>query len=450
MPTQAVILAGGEGKRIHPLGINKPKSMFEIMGRPLIQIVVENLKAAGVTDLIIVTGPNQEQIRDHFGDGRQFGVKIQYTFQPEPLGQANAIQTAEPLVNSRFFALNANDIFDHQLLTAVLEQATATAADLALVGRTVSEPWRFGVMRFNNNGQLTGVTEKPPAGQEPSRVAVVGVYYFSPEIFQCIHETPAGDTDDQLERAYQKLIDRGQATHIEYDGLFESYKYPWNLLTINDLLLRHRVHGPQISATARISDRAIIEGGVIIEENVRILENAVIRGPAYIGAGSVIGNNTLIWGGCSLGPGCVIGFGSEIKHAVLGRQVWTHRSYVGDSIISDNCSFGAGTITANFRFDEQNVFVNVKGKRVSTGSDKFGVIMAEGCRTGSNSVLMPGIKVGPNSVVGPGVTLLEDLPPDKIALPVRAGYRIRNNHLRLAGKDRNRLMDTLAQNAAAS
>lgn len=439
MSIQAVILAGGEGKRIHPLGINKPKSMFEIMGKPLMGQVVHNLKQAGITDLIIVTGPNQEQIRDYFGDGSQFGVKIQYTFQERPLGQANAIQTAEHLIHSHFFVVNANDLFDAGLLANIMTQAAAQNANLALVGRKVAEPWRFGVMRFDERGKLIGVIEKPPAGQEPSDIAVVGVYYYAPAIFQCIRDTPMGDTDDQMERAYQLLIDRGQAIHIEYGGLFESYKFPWNLLTMSDLLLG-QIEGQHISPSARISDRAIIDGNVIIEDNVRIFENAIVRGPAYIGAGSVIGNNALVWGGCSFGPGCVVGFGSEIKHSIFGRNVWTHRNYIGDSIISDNCSFGAGTITANYRFDEQPVRVRIKGERISTGTDKFGVIMAEGCRTGSNSVLMPGIKVGPNSIVGPGVTLLKDLPPNKMALSTTASYRIVANHLDLTKGNRDELM----------
>lgn len=439
MSTQAVILAGGEGKRIQPLGINKPKSMFEIMGKPLIQFVVESLSAAGIADLIIVTGPNQEQIHNHFGAGGDFGVKIQYAYQADPLGQANAIQSAEGLINSPFFVLNANDLFETRLLTEVVGRAAKNEANLVLVGRKVSEPWRFGVMRFDGDGRLTGVIEKPPAGQEPSDVAVVGVYYFSPEIFQCIRDTPLG-TDDQLERAYQLLIDRGRAAYVEYDGLFESYKYPWNLLTMGDLLLEEKISKQQISSSAKISERAIIGENVIIEDNVRVFENAVIRGPAYIGASSVIGNNAMVWGGCSFGPGCVIGFGSEIKHSIFGRNVWTHRSYVGDSIVSDNCSFGAGTITANFRFDEDEVPVNVGDQRLSTGSNKFGVIMAEGCRTGSNSVLMPGAKIGPNSIVGPGVTLLEDLPPNKIALPSRSSYEVKDNRLDLTGKTRDELM----------
>jgi bifunctional UDP-N-acetylglucosamine pyrophosphorylase/glucosamine-1-phosphate N-acetyltransferase len=153
----------------------------------------------------------------------------------------------------------------------------------------------------------------------------------------------------------------------------------------------------------------------------------------------------MVWGGCSFGPGCVIGFGSEIKHSIFGRNVWTHRNYVGDSIVSDNCSFGAGTITANYRFDEGVVQVKVGEQRFSTGMDKFGVIMAEGCRTGSNSVLMPGIKIGPNSIVGPGVTLLDDMPPNKIALPTRASYEVRDNGLDLTTKTREEQMKRLGK-----
>jgi bifunctional UDP-N-acetylglucosamine pyrophosphorylase/glucosamine-1-phosphate N-acetyltransferase len=358
------------------------------------------------------------------------------------LGQANAIQTAEPFIDDYFFVLNANDLFESWLLQSVVVKGKEHSANLVLIGRRVAEPWRFGVMRFDAGGNLVGVIEKPPAGQEPSDVAVIGAYYFSPEIFRCIRQTPLG-TDDQLERAYQLLIDRGQATYIAYDGLFESFKYPWNLLTMNDLLLAESIQEQQISPLARISDRAIIDGPVVIDDDVRVFENAIIRGPAYVGPGSVIGNNSLIWGGCSFGPGCVIGYGSEIKHSVFGRNVWTHRNYIGDSIVADNCSFGAGTITANYRFDEQNVTVSVKGEQMDSGYDKLGIIMAEGCRTGCNSVLMPGVKVGPNSIVGPGITLADDLPPHKIALQVKSSYRIQDNRLDLTQSTREKQMRKL-------
>lgn len=440
MNTQAVILAGGEGKRIRPLGLNKPKSMFEIMGRPLIETVIQNLKDVGIDDIIVVTAPD-DKIPDSLGDGSHIGVKVRYVVQSAPLGQANAIQAAENMIDSSFFVLNANDVFESSLLQNMMDAAGKRNTELVLAGREVDDPTRFGVMRFED-GRLSGVVEKPPADQAPSNIAVVGVYYFPPDIFRYIGNTPLGDTDDQLERAYQKLIDEGKGTFVSYNGGFESYKYPWDLLKISDLQL-DKITEQSIDSSARIADSANIDGNVIIEAGVRVFENAVIRGPVYIGADSIVGNNALIIGKCSIGPGCVIGFGSEIKHSVFGREVWTHRTYVGDSIVSDNCSFGAGTITANFRFDEQNVKVDVKGQRIDTGFNKFGVVMAEGCRTGSNSVLMPGVKLGPNSIVGPGVTLMEDLLPNKIALLTQDAYRVRDNRLDLVEGTRDELRQRL-------
>jgi bifunctional UDP-N-acetylglucosamine pyrophosphorylase/glucosamine-1-phosphate N-acetyltransferase len=202
----------------------------------------------------------------------------------------------------------------------------------------------------------------------------------------------------------------------------------------------NRITEQSISPAAQIADSARVYGNVIIEAGARVFENAVIRGPAYIGANSVVGNNALIHSGCSIGSKCVIGYGSEIKHVVFGRDVWTHRNFVGDSVVADNCSFGAGTITANLLFNEnEKIKVNIEGTEIDTGLNKFGVIMAEDCRTGSNSVLMPGKKIGPNSIVGPGVILMEDLAPNKIALLNQNAYQVRDNRLDLSKGSRDQL-----------
>jgi bifunctional UDP-N-acetylglucosamine pyrophosphorylase/glucosamine-1-phosphate N-acetyltransferase len=123
----------------------------------------------------------------------------------------------------------------------------------------------------------------------------------------------------------------------------------------------------------------------------------------------------------------VLGFSTEVSHCVIGDHTWTHMNFLGDSIISDNCSFGAGTITANLRFDEAEVQVQVGDNRLSAGTSHFGMIMAEDCRTGCNAVLSPGVKIGPNSVVGAGVVLKEDLLPNKVALQQKDAYRIVEN-----------------------
>jgi UDP-N-acetylglucosamine diphosphorylase/glucosamine-1-phosphate N-acetyltransferase len=438
---QAVILSGGAGERAFPLSTDRPKPMFELLGKPLLQYVIENLREVGIQDLIIVTGPQSAAIRDYFGDGDSFGAKISYTIQEKALGMANALKSAEHLLKDRFFMLNGNDIFESRLLTQVIGKAETTSGDMVLVGREMDNPWKFGVFEFRD-GKVTAVVEKPPVGEEPSNTVVVGVYFFSKTIFEHIDRTPL--TNYQLELAYQRMIDEGNVEFVPYDGVFESFKYPWDLLTINEYLMARFISHPQISDQAQISDRAVIDGNVIIEEGVRVFENAVIRGPAYVGRNSVIGNNVLVWNHSSIGANSVVGFSSEIKRSLIGRNCWIHMSYVGDSILSDRCSFGAGTITANFRFDEGEIPVDVKGEELSSGTDKLGVIMGPECKTGCNATLMPGVKVGPRSIVGPGVMLRDDLPPDKLIMGP-APYTITQNEIVLSAKAKEQKMKTLLE-----
>lgn len=439
MRIQAVILSGGAGERSFPLSARKPKPMFEFLGKPLLQYVIENLRQAGIKDLVVVTGAGGQQIRDYFGAGEGLDVSIRYTVQEKPLGMANALQTAEHLVKDRFFMLNGNDIFESYLLSDVMNKAQASESDMVLVGREMEKPWKFGVFRFEDD-KVAAVVEKPPRGEEPSNVVVVGVYFFSKLVFDYIAGTPV--TNYQLEMAYQGLIDEGNVGFVPYDGVFESFKYPWDPLAINEYLMDRLITEPRISDRAEVSDRAVIDGNVVIEEGARVFEHAVIRGPAYVGRNSVIGNNVLVWNHSSIGADSVVGFSSEIKHSLIGDKCWIHMSYIGDSVVSNGCSFGAGTITANFRFDEGEVPVNVKDERISSGTDKLGVIMGEECKTGCNATLMPGVKVGPHSIVGPGVVLSDDLPPDRI-ISGPAPYNTRENDITLSPEAREEKMKTL-------
>jgi bifunctional UDP-N-acetylglucosamine pyrophosphorylase/glucosamine-1-phosphate N-acetyltransferase len=443
MGVTAVILAGGIGKRIAPLGINKHKSMFRVLGKPLIFHLLDTLKQSGVvSNLVVITGEHDQALHDALGDGSAFGLPIQYTVQEKPLGQANALLTTRDLVGEQFIVLNANDVFDVSLVEELVKLGSEHKLDVALVGREVDNPNKFGVMSFDADGRLTGVVEKPPVGKEPSNVAVIGLYYFSSRIWEVLDATPLGETDDQLERAYQKLISAGSGGYLRYEGAFASYKFPWDLLRISDLLLQ-RITEKRIAPSARIAASAVIDDRVIIDENVRVFEHAVIRGPAYIGKNSIIGNNVMVRGGTSLGENCVLGFSTEVSHCVIGDHTWTHMNFLGDSIISDNCSFGAGTITANLRFDEAEVQVQVGDNRLSAGTSHFGMIMAEDCRTGCNAVLSPGVKIGPNSVVGAGVVLKEDLLPNKVALQQKDAYRIVENKVDVHALSREERMKTL-------
>jgi UDP-N-acetylglucosamine diphosphorylase/glucosamine-1-phosphate N-acetyltransferase len=438
---QTIILAGGEGKRVFPLAVNRPKPMFKLLGKPLIHHVIDTLKEAGLKDYVVVVGHQGEQIKDYLKDGGKLGVNIDYTVQKQPLGMADALETVEGLAEDHFFVVNADDIFEASLIKQMLKQFREGDAEIVLSCKPVQETWKFGIIRVEDE-KVTDFVEKPPRGKEPSKLAVVGVYILPKQIFDYYESIPV--SDHQYEDAILRFIkDRNVVKAVSYDGFFAGYKYPWDLFAINRHLMDSKLTKQTIEEDVEISGRATVEGRVWLGRGAKVFEGACIRGPCYIGENSVVGGNSLVRDYSSLGRGCVVGFSTEIKHSLIGDDCWFHMNYIGDSIISDNCLFGAGTITANFRFDEKNVQVRVGDKRVDSGTNKLGAIIGDNCKTGINSCLEPGVKVGPQSMVGPNVDLQDDLEPGKIIFVDKNSYVTKENKIAVSSESKRQLMKKL-------
>jgi bifunctional UDP-N-acetylglucosamine pyrophosphorylase/glucosamine-1-phosphate N-acetyltransferase len=438
---QTVILAGGEGKRVFPLTANSPKPMFKLLGKPLIHHVIDTLKQVGLKDYIVVVGHCGEQIKDYLKDGSQLGVNIQYTLQKESLGMADALQTTKELVEDNFFVVNADDIFEASLIKRMKNEFNETGAEIVLSCKPVKETWKFGIIEIKNE-KVTDFVEKPQKGKEPSNLAVVGVYLLTKQIFDYYKKIPV--SDHQYEDAILQFIKNNNVVKaIEYDGFFAGYKYPWDLFTINKHLMDNHIKKQEIHESANISDRAKIEGKVWISKGVKVFEGSCIRGPCFIGENCVIGGHSLVRQYSSLGQRCVVGYSTEVKHSLIGDDCWFHKNYIGDSIISKNCLFGAGTVTANYRFDERNIKVKIGSTRIDSGTNKLGVIMGENCKTGINSCIEPGIKVGPESLVGPNVDLQEDLESNKIILVNKTSYIKKDNFVKIFEDNKKQLMNEL-------
>jgi len=442
---KAVILAAGSGKRVFPLAVNKPKPMFKLLGRPLMEYVIMELAAAEVMEAVCVVGPGEdaEQIRDYFGEEKH-GVSMSYVTQGDAKGMADALLCAESIVNGgKFLVVNGDDVFDPGLVKKMLP--VAVNSEIVFACQPVEETWKFGILSLDGD-RVTGIVEKPDKGQEPSNNAVIGVYMLSPDVFDYIRRQPPGDS--QYEQAVHAMIqDDKDVRAVTYEGFFGSYKLPWDLLRLNEHFLNNQE--TYIDPTAQISEHSVVKGDhVYIGPGVRVFEHTVIQGPCYIGEGAVIGNNCLVRNSTSIGAGSVIGYGTEVKNSVIGDNCWTHSAYVGDSVIGDNCSLGAGTVTANLRFDERNIQVDVLGKgRMDSGTNKLGTIMADSCKTGSNATLMPGVKLGPHSFVGPGVLLSEDLAPNMIALQCKDAVEVRDSPVSLSPETSAQLKQRLLRYA---
>ncbi|RLI33379.1 hypothetical protein DRO56_01865, partial [Candidatus Bathyarchaeota archaeon] len=161
-----------------------------------------------------------------------------------------------------------------------------------------------------------------------------------------------------------------------------------------------------------------------VEEGARVRAGAYIEGPVLIGRGSDIGPNCYIRPSTSIGEEVRIGNACEVKNSIImDRTHVAHLSYVGDSVLGSGCNLGAGTITANIRFDKRNVRMNIKGRRIDSGRRKLGTFMGDDAQTGINVSLMPGVKVGPGSWIAPGLTVYEDVPPWTFLQAERGGVR---------------------------
>jgi UDP-N-acetylglucosamine diphosphorylase/glucosamine-1-phosphate N-acetyltransferase len=438
---QTILLAGGEGKRVFPLAVNRPKPMFKLLGKPLIHHVIDTLKEAGLKDYVVVVGHQGEQINDYLKDGSKLGVNIEYTLQKQSLGMADALKTAEKLAEDNFFVVNADDIFEASLIKQMNQQFHKGDAEIILSCKPVTQTWKFGIIQVEDE-QVTDFVEKPPKGKEPSNLAVVGVYILTKQIFDYYKKIPV--SDHQYEDAILAFIkDRNVVKAVSYDQFFAGYKYPWDLFTINKHLMNKKLTKQTIEEDVTISEKASVEGKVWLGKGAKVFANACVKGPCYIGENSVVGNNSLVRDYTSLGRGCVVGYSTEVKHSLVGDDCWFHTNYVGDSIISENCLFGAGTITANFRFDEKNIQVWVGDRLVDSGTNKLGAIIGNNCKTGINSCLEPGVKIGPQSMVGPNVDLQSDLEPETIILVNKNSYIKTKTRITISSENKEQLMKKL-------
>src|SRR4030043_439567 len=152
---QAVILAAGEGERLRPFTVNRPKTMITIADKPILQFVIESLAQNGIRDIILVVGYRKEQVYDYMGSGDDFGVKITYVTQAQQLGTAHALSLVRDAVGDEFLVLPGDNLIEAHTIA----DFSAIEPDAVLVKR-VSNPERYGVVNVDG-GEEKGIVEKP-------------------------------------------------------------------------------------------------------------------------------------------------------------------------------------------------------------------------------------------------------------------------------------------------
>jgi UDP-N-acetylglucosamine diphosphorylase / glucose-1-phosphate thymidylyltransferase / UDP-N-acetylgalactosamine diphosphorylase / glucosamine-1-phosphate N-acetyltransferase / galactosamine-1-phosphate N-acetyltransferase len=402
--TKVIILAGGMGKRMQP--IQKDKLLIPFQSKPLIQHVLERLINSNAFDeYVIVAGAHNQDAIEQIAS--QLKIKYMLAIQPESNGMAGSILAAKEYLEGPIVIVNGDDLLPEDAYRNHVISAQRSKTEVSLLLKIVNQYFPGGYIRFERD-KIIGIEEKPCAGNEPSdKIKLVVDYFKDGKSLIKLLESTKSDHDDVYEKALTQIIDQTQVSYTVFDGPWSALKQPWHVLAITQELLMKVERN--ISPDATISPHAIIEGPVVIESGVRIFEYAVVKGPAYIGENTIIGNNALIRESI-IESDCLIGSNTEITRSYIGPNCSFHINYVGDSVLEEDISFGARSLTANFRLDHADI--RLGKEKIETNRQKLGLICGRGVRLGSSVTTMPGIRIGAGSLVGPGIVISRDIHPD--------------------------------------
>ena len=367
---KAVILAAGEGQRLRPFTVTKPKAMLSIAGKPILQHVIESLEQNGIRDVVIVVGYHREQVFDYFGTGEQFGIEIKYVVQERQLGTAHALAQAKGSVKDEFILLPGDNLID----AGTIAKFAANPPDSLLV-KAVDNPSRYGMV-VADGGLVKRIVEKPAVAE--SNMINTGIYNFSHCIFDFIGEKL--DIPDVL----NEMLEAGQPVQVlETKGTWLDVVYPWDIVRLNDAVL-HRI-------TARLG--GTIESGATVKGQVSIGKDSVIRsgcyifGPVIIGENCEIGPNVCVMPATSIGNNVVISPFVVIENSAIGSDVTIGpASVIQDSVIDHGCiikgHFDASSGEAEVKIGDEWHTVNA------------GAMLGTDCKIGNSVAAQPGAIIG--------------------------------------------------------
>lgn len=388
-----LILAGGEGKRMRPLTLTRPKVMLNVCGKPILEWCLEILTKF-FDNINIVVGYKKEKIIEYFGDSYN-NKKINYIEQKEQIGTGNAILIAENYIKGKFLVINGDLLFSENLIRNFLDFSKNYKNAVCLT--KVEDPSQFGVLNIDENNLITDLEEKPL--NPKSNLINAGIYIFDESIFDLLKNLKKSERNEyEITDAIKILIKNKEIYGYFFNDFWADVGYPWNLLDVNEFLLKN-IDG---KIKGKIEEGVIIKNKekLYVGEGTEILSGTYIIAPCYIGKNCKIGPNTFIRPYTSIGNNCHIGAGVEIKNSIIfNNSNVPHLSYVGDSIIGENCNLGAGTIIANLRHDNANVKVNINENLIDSKRRKFGAIIGDNVKTGINTSILPGAVIYPNSKI---------------------------------------------------
>jgi mannose-1-phosphate guanylyltransferase/phosphomannomutase len=362
---RAVIMAGGEGTRLRPLTSNQPKPMMPLVNRPMMEHIVTLLASHGFDDIVVTVAYLANQIRDYFGDGSDFGVRMRYATEESPLGTAGSVRNASSELDDTFLVISGDVLTDIDL-TAFVGAHRASGAFASIALKHVENPLEFGIVITQPDGSIERFLEKPSWGQVFSDTINTGIYVLEPGVFDFI---PDGEVVDFSSDVFPAVLRKGLPMHGHVvDGYWED---------VGTTEAYMRAHADVLDGSVKLDI-----GGFELGDGIWLGEGAVVDPDARVEGPVVIGDNCRIEAGVRLAQYTVLGTDVVVKgDAFLERAVCHDHVYVGRSARLRGCTIGRSSdLRAHARVEE-------------------GVVVGDECFIGEHAVVNAGVKIYPFKVV---------------------------------------------------
>ncbi len=329
----AVVLAGGQGTRLRPLTNDLPKPILPVANRPFFEYMLDHLREAGVTRVIMALGYRAQPLIDRFGDGRSYGLRIDYAVEEAPLGTAGAVRALLPELTETFLVLNG-DCLTGVDIAALMNQHIERREYATLAIHIVDDPSRYGVVVVDGIGYVNRFIEKPPGPHFPANTVNSGIYALEPEMFNFIGDGYAMFEQDLFPAALMAGVEIGT---FPWQGYFIDMGTPDAFLQLNRDILTGAapMHRPLTDPVAPplIDPSAQMSGPITCGEDVIVGVNAHIIGPTALGDGVTVGDEARVDGSVVL-PHARIGARARIRGAIVMQG----------AIVPDGAQIGPGNV----------------------------------------------------------------------------------------------------------
>jgi mannose-1-phosphate guanylyltransferase / phosphomannomutase len=372
---KAVVMAGGEGSRLRPLTVNRPKPMVPLADRPVMAHSFELLKMHGITDIVVTVQYLANVIQDFFGDGSSFGMNIAYSVEETPLGTAGSVKNAEALLQEPFLVISGDALTDINI-SELIDYHHRKNALVTVALKRVDNPLDYGVVITDEQGCIKQFLEKPSWGELFSDTVNTGIYVVDPRVFDVFEP---GQSVDWSKDIFPRLLAQGENL---YGYVVDGY---WTDIGTLDAYMR--ATADYLHGRVRLPRTGTHIGGDIwVGGEVEIAPDARLYGPVFLGHGVKIKGGVVVYG-----PSVIRDYNIIDTQATIDRSIVWRNSYIGE-----RAELRGAIVTRQS---------NIKSRAVLFE----GSVIGDYTIVNSGAVINAGVKIWPSKEIDEGATVTNSI-----------------------------------------